>query len=622
MKMRIIAMVLCLVMMIPMFSGCSNEVVESQLQVYLSHQIYDLDPLNAFTNDAQAKVVSLLFAGLYKLDEDGNVKPDLVKKATVTNDDEKKEYILTLTLNDTCWSDGSAVQASDIIYTFQRVLKANKSSDAAALLFKIKNAVAVKNGDVSIDDLGVYAVGTKEIEIEFDDEITKEDLEQFQLNLTSPALFPVREMNVEGKDDWAKKQTSMVFSGPFLLRKVSYTDGNKQLVLERNSYYYRNREKDAEDKYVTPFKLIINYEVPAEQQIDLYNNKQVLYVGEIPYALRSTYKSQAELIDTLSTHTYYFNQNALVASTAEGEENGFALFAIKEVRQALSLVIDRQGIANHMVYGKAATGLVSNKVFSTITEKKTFRDKCGAAISTSPNKGEAERLIAAAGIVPSNYSFSISVREADTAHLEIAQLVAESWRSLGFNVTVKPVGVVVNDEKDPVTKEDVKDIRDDLYEEDCVEAGKYEVLALDLVAKSPSAFSVLAPFAVDFTGNLTVQGKDTVVVPHSTGYMSEAYNDLITKAFNATNADDITEYLKQAEKMLLVDDAIVAPILFNQNAILINDELKGLKLSYYGFHYFTNAKYKDWVAYRDLYFPEETEESNNAPTEDPAGGAA
>ena len=605
-------------MVIPVFSSCSNEIVESQLQVYLSHQIYDLDPLNAFSNDAQAKVVSLLFAGLYKLDDNGKPQPDLVKKAVINNDYEEKRYTILFTLNDTCWSDGSSVQSSDIIYTFQRVLKSTKSNDAAALLFKIKNAIEVKNGDVSIDDLGVYAIGTKEIEIEFNKEITKEDLKEFQLNLSSPALFPVREMNAEGKEDWAKKQTSMVFSGPFILRKVSYTNGNKQLLLERNSYYFRNREKDDADKSVTPYRIFIDYESSPEDQLAMYESGQVVYVGEIPLSLRSKYADEVELLDTLSTHTYFFNQNALIDSTKPGEEDGFALFSIKEVRQALSLAIDREAIKAAVVYGKVATGLVSNKIFSTIKDKETFRDKVGTLSLT--DKAKASTLLASAGIDPTCYSFSISVRAADEVHVAIANIVAETWKNLGFNVSVNEVGVIVNDEKDPVTKEDVLDIRDDLYEEECIKAGKYEVLALDLVAKSPSAFSVLAPFAIDFTGNKTVDGKNNIVVPHSTGYTSEKYNELITKAFKATDPEQVTEYLKQAEKLLVTEDAVVAPILFNQNGVLVHEDLSKLKESYYGYHYFTKAKLKNWVEYRDIYFPLETEEEDEAPVETPTSG--
>jgi len=625
MKKRILALVLCFIMILPMAVSCSKEPVKSEMQMYFSQQIYDFDPLNAFNNDAQAKIVSLIFAGLYKVNENGKVERDLVKKEEIVNNSDRNEYTVKLYLNDTCWSDGSAVQASDVLYTFQRVLKAQGSSDAAALLYQIKNAREVKNGDVSKDDLGVLAVGTKEIHIQFTHEISKEDLEQLKLNLSSPALFPVREMNVEGKPDWAKKQSSMSFSGPFIIRKVSYTNGNKQLLLERNSYYYRNREKDAEDKYVTPYRIYVDFEYSPEDQIIMYENGQVLYVSDIPLSLRSQYKEKADIIDTLSTHTYYFNQNALIKSAKAGEEEGFKLFAVKEVRQALSLAINRQTIAEAVVFGTPATGLVSNKVFSTTYAKKTFREKVGALASLSSADATAKiaSLIETAGINPSDYTFSISVRAGDEDHVAIANIVCEAWCALGFNVTVNPVGIKVNEDKDPVTKEDAKDIRDDIYEEDCVIGGNYEILAIDLVAKSPSAFSVLAPFAIDFTGNLTIDGRDIVEIPHSTGYTSEEYNELITKAFKATNAADKEEYLKQAEKLLVEDDAVVAPILFNQVGVLQNKKLTKLEESYYGFHYFTDAKLKNWEEYRDIYFPSETEApEEEAPVEDPAGGAA
>ena len=619
MKTRIIALILCVVFIIPMFSGCSGEVVKSQLQIYLAHQVYDLDPLNAFTNDANAKFITLLFSGLYKIDENGKVKEDLVKKAEVNNDYDKKEYTLTLTLNDTCWSDGSAVQSADVIYTFHRVLKANKSNDAAALLFKIKNAEKVKNGDLSIDDLGVRGVDTKVIEILFEEEITKESLEEFKLNLTSPALFPLREINVEGKEDWAKKQTSMVFSGPFLLRKVSYAEGNKHMILERNSYYYRNREKDKEDKYVTPFKLYINFEASPADQVALYNNGQVMFVGELPLENRSAYKKTAEIANTLSTHTYFFNQNAVIKSIDGRSET--KLFSYPEVRQALSLSIDREAIQAMVVFAEAATGLLPNTMFASISRKDTFRETFGdLSIAKNPAKATEllESLKATEGIDAKNYAFSITVREGDEVHLAIAEKVAEAWSALGFTVTVNPVGVVVNDEPDPITNEVSTDIRDDLFEENVIDGGDYQVLAIDYVAKNANPLSMLAPFSIHYNGNKTLDGRNTVEILHSTGYRSEAYDALIKKAIETNDPDEAARYYSEAEKLLVETDAVVAPIIFNQNAVLINKKLKKLTVSYFGTYIFTKAKYKDWVAYNEVYFPETEEggKAEEAPVED------
>ncbi len=725
MKKRILALVLCVFMLVPLFSSCSNELVESIMQVYLSHQVYDLDPLNAMTNDAQLKVVSLIFAGLYKLDDKGKVQDDLVAKTEVVNLEDKGEYIIRITLKETCWSDGSAVSSDDIVYTFKRVLKAQNSNAATAMLMNIKNAKEVKAGTVSVDDLGVTAPETDVVEISFNEFITEDMLQEFKLSLTSPALFPLRESYVQGKPDWAKKPSSLVCSGPFIVRKVSYENGRGQMILERNEYYFRNRERDAEDKYVTPYRLVIDFGVTAEQQLELYESGQVVFVGEIPLSKREEYKSKVTLVDTLSTHTYYFNQNASVYNKGYSDEViqyfntygdlktkeagtvaasydaalnawntwstkykeevsltfpefpeapqkvlGFyadddlvafkaavvdynakveafkaeyaimklekelppvvpavpeptheaKLFADANVRKALSLVIDREVIAASVVYAKPATGLLNDKIFYGVNAKTTFRSQ-GSIIATSKNLAEAQSLIAASGITPSNYSFSIRLRAADEVHVKIAEQVAAAWCELGFDVAVEPIDVMVNDDLDPSTKELVTDIRDDLFDEEVVAAGNYQVMAFDLIAQSPSAFSVLAPYAFDYTGNSTVSGAMKSHNPHQTGYNSEAYGELIDKAFNAESADERAQALFEAEKLLVDTDAAVMPVVFNQTAHMIGGDLsaRSLSQSYYGYFYFNKANLKGWEDYRESYFPETSEETEEEeqPSDEP-----
>ncbi len=723
MKKRIIALVLCVFMLVPLFSSCSGETVESVMQIYLSHQVYDLDPLNAMTNDAQLKIVSLIFAGLYKLDDNGRVQDDLVARTDVVNSEEKGEYIIRLTLKDTCWSDGSAVSSDDVVYTFKRVLKAQNSNSAAAMLMNIKNAKEVKAGTVSIDDLGVTAPETNVVEISFNEPVTNEMLDEFKLSLTSPSLFPLRENYVQGKPDWAKKASSLVCSGPFLVRRVSYEEGKGELILERNEYYFRNREKDAEDKYVTPLRLVINYGITAEEQLALYESGQVVFVNEIPLSKREEYSSKVKLIDTLSTHTYYFNQNASVYNEGYKEavleyfasydaptnsvkaqyNSAFAawttwkeaypeevtleypsfpaapkqvigfytdeglsafkvavaeynqkveefkaeyalmnlgnqlpptisavpeptqeikLFANDNIRKALSLAIDRDAIAAAIVYAKPATGLLNDKVFYGINSGKTFRSQGG--VLSAKDIAQAQSLIAASGIKVSDFSFSIRVRAADEVHIKIAELVAAAWTELGFNVDIEPVDVIVNDDVDPSTNELMTDIRDDIFDEEVVAAGNYQVMAFDLVAQSPSALSILAPYAFDYTGNATVSGAVKAQPAHQTGYNSEAYNELIEKAFNAESADERAQALLEAEKLLTDTDAVVVPVLFNQSAYLIYEDLdiRSLSQSYYGYFYFTKANLKNWQEYRDLYFADDEEEdSDDQSSDDVEGGA-
>ena len=609
MKKRLLAFALCLVMVLPLLASCGAVDLTYKgpiLQMYLTEQIYDFDPLNAFNNDSQLKVVSLIYSGLFKINENGGVENDLVQSVETKSDDNIREYKMILHLKTTCWSDGITLDAEDVVYSLKRALRVETSFEAAALLMDVKNAEAVKHGDLTIDAVGITAADSNTVEITFE---RKVDFEQFKLNLASPALVPLREDIVDDNPDWAKKPVTSVYSGPFIIRKVSYEDNDRQLVLERNAYYYRNRFEDAVDKYVTPYKIIIDYTKTAEEQLEMYNAGQVLYVGDIPVALRADYKNSAKVKDALSTHSYYFNQNALIKSAKAGEENGVALFAIKEVRQALSKVIDRNAIASTLVFANAATGIVPNGIFEENSSGTSFRSKGGSIIASSADKAAAEALLQTAGINPADYSFSISVREGDAAHVTVANAVAEAWRSLKFNVEVVTLGVEKksSDEVDVDTGEVQSDIRDDLYNE-ALASGNFEVIAKDMVATAVTPISILAPFALQYTGNdLDVTPDDpynpTVdyeLKPHITGYNSEAYNELISKAYAAQTTAERAALLHEAEAML-VEDMPVIPIVFNQDAYIASGEIGSFGTTYFAYRDFMKLTLNNWEEYGRKY---------------------
>ena len=633
MKKRMLAFALCLVMVLtalPLFASCGEADLSYKgpyLQMYLTQQVYDYDPLHAFNNEAQLKVVSLLYSGLFKVNANGGVENDLVEHVETKSDDNIQEYKMTIRLKETCWSDGMTLDAEDVIYSLKRALRVETSFEAAALLMDIKNAEAVKRGDLTIDAVGISAVDSRTVEFIFE---RKPDFEQFKLNLASPALVPLREDVADDNPDWAKKPVTSVYSGPFIIRKVSYEEGEQQLILERNGYYFRNRTVDAVDKNVTPYRIIIDYTKTPEEQMEMYKAGQVLYVGDIAMSYRSEYKGNATVTDALSTHTYYLNQNALIKSAKAGEENGFALFAIPEVRQALSKVIDRNAIANSVVFAKAADGIVPLGVFEENSSGTTFRSKAKAnLIATGADKAAAEALLQTAGINAADYSFNISVRAGDEVHAVVAEAVAEAWRSLSFNVEVVYLGVE-NKKSDEVdeTGEVQTDIRDDLYAE-ALAAGNFEVIAKDIVATAVTPISVLAPFALQYTGNaLDVTPEDpynpTVdyeLKPNVSGYNSDEYNALIKKAYTAQTTADRAQYLHEAEE-LLIKDMPVIPILYNQDAYIASGKIGNIGSTYFGYRDLKKVSLSDWEAYGRQYgfiVDEETtapKKEEEAPTTD------
>lgn len=660
---KILALALCLIMIVPVLASCGgnikgeNDTVGPHLYMYLADEIYDFDPINAYTNDSTLKLASLLFEPLVKLDNNGKVVFDgLLASHQIIENEKDNEYKMILTLKKSYWSDSTYVSAADIVTSWKRIMEVDSSSPAAALLYDIKNARAVKEGDMSIDYLGIYDVEELKLEIIFEGKI---DYDQFLINLSSYCLCPIRDdILTKGLDenglseDWAKKSSTIVCSGPFVIRETYYTPSKDSdqvagVVLERNPYYFRDQLLDQYDKYVTISKIYVDWSLSEDQIIEKYNAGEICYIGEIPVSYRADMKSQATITDALSTHTYFLNTNK-------------EPFNNEKVRQALSLAVNRQAIVDQVVYAKVADALVPYGVFDSTpssslfgTNVTQFRSNGSSYLSGDQKLEEAKQLLNDAGIKPGSYSFNISYAANDAVHKLIAEAIAEAWgrNGLGFNVKLEAIEAKRNNDKLISTGEAAKDICDDIYNEK-LKSGDFDVIALDLVAYSANAFQMLAQFAPMFSGEAmdmsqTDENGNPIYTSstHITGWVDEEYNDLInaiyylpfiSKITNDSNYEDFgiydteeefkadiakvkaiyekygistefKDYSKQQAKLLheaeklLMQKLPVIPIVYNQNAYLANKELKNVKSDYYGNKDFRKTTLNNYDKYMQTY---------------------
>lgn len=649
---RIIALILCLIICVSALTACGGKIdVQSeykgqQVIMYLTENIYNLDPAYAYTNDATRSVVGMLFETLFTLDDNGKVNNALVDNYKIEEKEEDgvTSYYMYITIKeDAYWSDNVAVTADDVVYAWKRLLNPNNSFDAAALLFDIKNARAYNQADVSKDDIGLFADG-KLLTIQFEGKI---DYDHFILNLTSLALAPLREDIASKNADWSKKPSVSAYSGAFKLVRTSFSvngtvtyddinysvkmvdENNKVMkdkngndmytgatkvesfkeqilnsfVLERNMYYYRNSEKGEKlDKSVTPYRILVDCSLSAEDVKAGYDSGAILYVGDIPMSMRNDYKAEATVKDSLSTTSLYFNQNANITTSAldsEGNAITEQLFAKEKVRQALSMAIDRDAIAKALVFAEAATGLVPTGCVDASDIKNTFRDNANTTFSfLSKDVDKAEKLLAEAGITPENYTFTISVASYDDDLNYIAEQVCAAWKALGFNVSVKKIGTVANNDYHKDVSSIPSDLCDDLYDE-AFRRGEFDVAVVDLVATSVDAFSVLAPFAEGFSGQ-AIDMSDSAnyeLTPHITGYNDAEYNALIEKIFSQKTISSRSADLHKAEEMLMTDMP-VCPIVFNQSAYLLNDDTLNLNNTFLFWE--TSSNYYQTVSFRKM----------------------
>ncbi len=89
---------------------------EDTLVVAQSQDVTSLDPPQVGSRP-EANIIEHMFAGLYTVDVEGNIIPELAEDYTVSEDG--TEYTFTLREGLTC-HDGSPLTAEDVVYSFQR----------------------------------------------------------------------------------------------------------------------------------------------------------------------------------------------------------------------------------------------------------------------------------------------------------------------------------------------------------------------------------------------------------------------------------------------------------------------------------------------------------------------
>lgn len=580
---RIISMIVCLAIAVASFAGCSTLEGDDKgaiINVYLAGPVYDYDPAMHYHNSDMVKFFNLVYEGLTDLDSKGNWTKALMKDYKKSFNDETGEYKVTITLNSTQWSDGRPVQASDIVFAWKRILEPTFESAAASMLFDIKNAREVKYGNVSIDDLGVVDIDTYVLEISFEHAV---DLDAFFRTCASPALVPLREDVVLRNHDWATKTSSMVTNGPFALKEIDW-DVDGLVRIERNANYYLDDEKDeALDKYVIPWRVITTYDRgDLEDQLAAFDNNEIFYLGEIPLSARADRAKDAKISDEMATHTYYFNTENEILSDAR-------------VRRALSMAIDRNEIVNILTYAKPATGLIPYGVDDGASKSdfRTAADANGTLISSTADLEGAKALLKEAGVKKG--SFELTIRADNEADAAVAEYVTGVWKELGFTVKIKTLKTEIKIEGG---ESNTKNVIDNFAI--ALKNSDFDVIAVDMQMLNTDAFSALSVYSEKFSGGgVDMDDPSYPFIGNIMNYENEKYTELIEKAYAEHDAAARAAILHEAEA-LLMEEMPVMPIVFNQDAYLVNSKvLSGFKDTYWGCRDFTRMKMKNYMVYKE-----------------------
>jgi len=180
------------------------------------------------TGDIPILIIQNAMRGLYKLDGNGKVVPDLVDSATTLKNG--KVWIFNLK-SGIKWSDGIPLNALHFVESFKRLLDPNTASSYAYFLYDIEGAEEIntrKSESKEPTQLGIRILSDHSFEIRL-----KRSVAYLPALLTHWVTYPIRpDLIKRWKDIWTNP-SHLATLGPF---KITEWRPQLRIVMEKNPY--------------------------------------------------------------------------------------------------------------------------------------------------------------------------------------------------------------------------------------------------------------------------------------------------------------------------------------------------------------------------------------------------
>lgn len=470
-------------------------------------------------------------------DEKGN---DVIKPAGATKWDVSPDGLTyTFHLRDFNWEDGKKVTSKDYAYSLMRTLEPATGATYVQLIDMIKGASAYNGGTGKKEDVGITTPDDNTLVI------TLEKPTPYFMNLTYFTLFmPQRQDMVEkNAKNYGADAGTLLSCGPFKLKEWVH---DSKIVLEKNENYY---DKDKVKLNTVNIKVIKEEE--AEMQ-ELYNGGlDMANVTKQDWKEKFNATGKMDLLENIepSTSYFHFNQTATI--------NGVKLFSNAKVRRAFSVALDRQQIVDMINDGAAvpATGWVPLRLqlngeefrkasgFDPVSElQKEIKDPKAYLIEGLKELGGDPD--------PSKYTVHYIVGNTSALGKKNAEVYQQMLqKALGVNIAIDTVESKVK--------------------RDRIKALDYELSNLAWIGdyNDPSTFM-----------NMWYTTRPN----YNTGWANKKYDELMDKASSTSDQKQRLQYFKDAEKILVYEDATIAPTVFNKHSEFQYKYVKGVMRPTFG----------------------------------------
>ncbi|WP_186648609.1 peptide ABC transporter substrate-binding protein [Fluviispira vulneris] len=491
-----------------------------------------LDPQKCNEKVCEA-IILQLFEGLVRNSIDGHVLPAAAESWMISADGKTYHFTLRKNLK---WSDGTKLTAEDFVFTMKRLVDPKVASEYSTLFENVENGKDIIEGKKSIDSLGVKANDERNLEIKL---ITATP--HFLKNLTISNTFPTQRNNVEMHGDTEEAFTAagiLISNGPFKLsdRKV----GNKVTVI-RNEHYW-----NVESVYLSKLNfhsvndLLTEYRMFEMGQLDATDSIPVDLFKQI----KKKYVNEFKAVPFLGSYYYVFNTQR-------------PPFNNKKLRQALSIVIDRDAIVQK-VLGRGEKSLYDFVPYgmSNYTQAKPYWQDW----TREQQLIEAKKLYKEAGYTAKKpLSVHILIGALDV-HQKIATAISSIWKKeLGVNT------ILQNDEWKRIL--------------DKRKIGDFEIMQISFVAD------------INDVSNLFIQLRSSDPA-NDAHFKNKVYDSIINKAVVENNLAMRQKLFQQGANILAEEQPII-PIFNIVSLYLVRPYVTGFKKNILDHYYLTDVHLKE-----------------------------
>lgn len=352
------------------------------------------------------------FECLLVVDQEGQLAPGQAETWETSEDGLTWTFHLREGLK---WSDGSDLTANDFVYSWKRVCDPNVAAPYAETVLSMvagyKEAI-----EGNIDALQVAAQDDRTLVVTLSNPCS-----YFGSLAAFATLSPVQQTTIDTNGDaWATAPETYVSNGPFYMTEWV---PDSHIILSKNPNYW-NAEAVKLDGI--RFALIED----ANAAYSAYQTGEVLMIKEVPAEEIPSFANNPDFYVDPIIGTYYISLNL------NKEE-----FQDVRVRQALSLAIDRDYVANTLMQGTYSPASAFIGPGWLDTDGSSFIDKANGGqpyidnTNYEANLEKAKSLLEEAGY-PGGEGFPpITYTTNDASyHTVVLEYLQQAWGELGIDL--------------------------------------------------------------------------------------------------------------------------------------------------------------------------------------------